>query len=171
MCVDELTPIITKIINLSLKQGCVAASWKRALLRPNLKKPGLKAIYENFRPVNNLQFVLKIEGKAVVSQLLEHCEEHVPLPVNQSAYRKFHSTETAVVKVQNDILISIDQREETLLVLLDLSTAFDTVDHKIMLEVLELEFGVSENMLQWIKSYQTQNCLSVLTKSNQKVLM
>ena len=91
LCVDELTPIITKIINLSLDPGYVPASWKRALLRPILKKPGLEGQYENFRPVNNLQFVSKIAEKAVVGQLMEHCEEHAVLPVNQSAFRKFHS--------------------------------------------------------------------------------
>ena len=69
--VDELTPIITKIINLSLNQGYVPASWKNALLRPILKKPGLQGRqYENFKPVNNLQFVSKIAEKAIVRQLL-----------------------------------------------------------------------------------------------------
>ena len=68
--VDELTPIITKIINLSLNQGYVPASWKNALVRPILKKPGLEGQYENFKPVNNLQFVSKIAEKAVVRQLL-----------------------------------------------------------------------------------------------------
>ena len=85
LCVDELTPIITKIINLSLNPGYVPASWKRALLRSILKKPGLEGQYENFRPVS------KIAEKTVVGQLMEHCEEHAVLPVNQSAFRKFHS--------------------------------------------------------------------------------
>jgi hypothetical protein len=72
---------------------------------------------------NNLSFVSKIAGKAVVGQILNHCEDNAPLPTNQAAYRQFHSTETALVKVQSDILMSMDQREVTLLVLLDLSAA------------------------------------------------
>ena len=72
------------------------------------------------------------------------------LPTNQSAYRPFHSTETALVKVQSDILMSMDQREVTLFVLLDLSAAFDTVDLEIM---LESNFGVSGNALGWLKSF------------------
>ena len=63
------------------------------------------------------------------------------LPTNQLSYRKYHSTETALIKVQNDILM--DQREVTLLVLLDLSSAFDTVDHNFMFKMLDLDFGVS----------------------------
>ena len=102
--------------------------------------------------MNYLQFVSRIAEKAVVGQLLEHYEEHTHLPVNQSAYFKFHSTETALV-ILSHIRMSTDKREITFLVLPDLSAAFDTVHYKIMLEVLELEFGVSENELQWIKLF------------------
>ena len=142
LCVDELKTVITKIINMSLQDGYVPEAWKVALLLPILKKLGLEALFENFRPVNNLSFVSKIAGKAVVGQILNHCEDNVPFPTNQSAYRPFHSTETALF-----------QREVTLLVLLDLSAAFDTVDHIIMLEILKSNFGVSCNTLGWFKSF------------------
>ena len=140
LCVNELSLIITQIINLSLNQGCASVSWKSALLRPIFGETRLGGTIRKLH--TNLQFVSKIAEKAVVG---EHWEEHAPLPVNQSEYRKFHSTEKALVKVQSDILMSMDQREVTLLVLLDLRAAFNTVDHKIMLEVLEFEFGLSEN--------------------------
>ena len=68
----------------------------------------------------------KTAEKAVISQLLNHCNEHAPLTINQSSYRQFHSTETAMIKVQSDILSSMDRQEVTLLVLLDLSAAFDS---------------------------------------------
>jgi hypothetical protein len=153
LCVDELKTVNTKIINMPLHDGYVPEAWKVALLVPILKKLGLEALFENFRPVNNLSFVSKIAEKAVVGQMLNHCEDNAPLPTNQSAYRPFHSTETALVKVQSDILMSMDQREVTLLVLLDLSAAFDTVDHKIMLELLKSNFGVSGDALGWLKSF------------------
>ena len=69
----------------------------------------------------------------------------------QSAFRKYHSTETALLKVQNDILLSMDRQEVCFLVLLDLSSAFDTIDHKTIIDVLEYQFGVTDKALEWIK--------------------
>ena len=73
--------------------------------------------------------------KAALQQLLVHCEKNAPLPKFQSGFRKYHSTETALLKVQNDILMSMDNKEVTLLVLLDLSAAFDTIEHSILLNI------------------------------------
>ena len=90
------------MINLSLQQGQVPDSWKAALIRPLLKKLGLELVYKNFRPVSNLPMVSKSAEKAVVGQLFRHCSDNAPLPVHQSSYRQFHSTETALLKVQSD---------------------------------------------------------------------
>ena len=73
----------------------------------------------------------------------------------QSAYRNFHSTETALVRVQNDILCAIDNNESVILFLLDLSAAFDTVDHSILLSRLRDRFGVKGTALAWFESYLT----------------
>ena len=74
-------------------------------------------------------------------------------PSQQSAYRKFHSTETAVLAVHNDLVRSIDRNQISLLVLLDLSAAFDTVDHNILLTVLSSRFGVDDTAYDWFESY------------------
>ena len=66
---------------------------------------------------------------------------------------RFHSTETALLKVQSDILTSMDHQEIMLLVLLDLSTAFDTTDHQILLKVLENDFGIIASAHKWFASY------------------
>ena len=153
LCASELTPVIMKMINLSLSEGHVPEAWKVAILIPILKKYGLDLVFENFRPVSNLSFVSKATEKAVVSQLFEHCADNAPLPNNQSSYRQFHSTETALLRVHNDILMNMDQQKVTLLVLLDLSAAFDTIDHEILTDILKLEFGVIGNALKWIKSF------------------
>ena len=71
----------------------------------------------------------------------------------QSAYRANHSTETALLRVFNDILRSMDQQKVTILVLLDLSAAFDTVDHNILLHRLHTRFGISGTALDWFKDY------------------
>jgi hypothetical protein len=133
ICCNVLSPSITRMINLSL----VEEIWKSALVLPLLKKLGLDSLFENFRPVSNLPFVAKLTEKEVVGQLLNHCNVNALLPVNQSAYRQFHSTETSLLKAQRDILSNMDNQEVVLLVMFDLSAAFDTIDHRILLDILE----------------------------------
>ena len=95
-------------------------------MTPILKNPSLTSEFSNFRPISNLQFISKLTERAVFDQLQTHMLDHALYPVLQSAYRKSHSTETALIKVQNDILMKMDHQHVTLLVLLDLSAAFTT---------------------------------------------
>ena len=124
-------------------------------------------MFENFRPISNLPFVAKSAEKATISRLSIHCAENAPFPKHQSAYRKNHSTETALLKVQNDILLSMDRQEVTLLVLIDLSAAFDTIDHAILLETLEKDFGVTGNALKWLTSYLSKRRQTILIKDHE----
>jgi len=73
--------------------------------------------------------------------------------VIQSSYRQFHSPETALIKVMNDILLKMNSQHATLLILLDLSAAFDTVDHQLLLERLSDEVGIRGTVLNWFRSY------------------
>ena len=109
-----------------------------------LKKDGLEPIFKHYRPVSNLQFISKLTESAVAKQLQHHINMNNLFPSLQSSYRKFHSTESALLKVKNDILLNMNRQHVTLLVLLDLSAAFDTIDHSILLERLRsaLEFGI-----------------------------
>ena len=95
----------------------------------------------------------KLVEKAVFTQLNEYLVKNELHEVFQSAYKSFHSTEKSLLRVQNDILQSLDKKESVILVLLDLSAAFDTVGHDILLSRLEERFGVSGNVLLWFKSY------------------
>jgi retron-type reverse transcriptase len=79
----------------------------------------------------------------------------------QSAYKTLHSTESALFKVQYDILQALDQKKVAVLVLLDLSAAFDTVDHQVLIERLHKRLGISGNSLKWFKSYLTQRFQSI----------
>ena len=160
-CISILLPVIANIVNSSLQSGEFPESWKCALVQPLLKKPGLDKILSNYRPVSNLQFVSKLTEKAVVAQFLDHIAQNCPLPVFQSAYRINHSTETALAKVQSDILCRMDKGEVVLLVMLDLSAAFDTVDHQILLKQLQMDFGVEGTVLNWFRSYLTNRCETV----------
>ena len=156
--------VITKMINLSFQDCHFPGSWKIAHVNPLLKRSGLDAEFADFRPVSNLSFVSKTTEKAAVNQLFAHCESFALLPTNQSAYRKFHSTETALLRVQSDILMSIDRQEVTLLILLDLSSAFDTIDHKILLDIRDNDFGIIGNAKEWIKSFLCKRQQHVLVE-------
>jgi hypothetical protein len=151
---DFLTPTITNIVNSSLLDGYFPLSMKKALVLPLLKKATLdKEIFKNYRPVSNLSFLSKVIERASLRQLSYHMDTndlHTPC---QSAYRPFHSTETALLKIENDILNALDSSKGILLILLDLSAAFDTVDHGIFLSRLSSRIGVTGTALQWFKSY------------------
>ena len=150
---DALIPIITQIINTSLQLGSFPAEWKEALVLPLLKKCGLQLIFKNFRPVSNLLFVSKLTERAVFDQMHVHMSINNLYPSAQSSYRKHHSVETALLKIKNDLLLNMNKQHVTLLVLLDLSAAFDTVDHPIMLERLQTKLGVSGIVRDWFCSY------------------
>ena len=152
-CADVLLPVIKSMINSSLWSGYFPSDWKQALITPLLKKEGLDPDFNNLRPVSNLQFVSKLTERAVFDQLQNHLMRFDFFPTLQSAYRKGYSTETALLKVHNDLLMNMNSQQVTLLVLLDLSAAFDTVDHGILLSRLETSFGIRETALAWFSSY------------------
>ncbi len=159
---DSLVPCITSIINASLTSGYVPKQFKAAVVTPILKKAGLDVnTLKNYRPVSNLPFLSKLLEKIILKQLLNHLTANNLLEPNQSAYRQGHSTETAVLCVLNDLLSNTDEKCVSLVALLDLSAAFDTIDHNILLKRLELTFGLCDTTLSWFKSYLTNRFQSV----------
>ena len=162
-CLNDMLPAITQIMNQSLSTGVVPSSFKHAVVKPLLKKPSLDPnILKNYRPVSNLPFLSKILEKLVLSQLFEYLVSHSLLPPNQSAYRPSHSTETALLKVANDILLALDDGNLTVLTLLDLSAAFDTIDHTILYQVLQQHFGVCGIALDWFQNYLSDRTQTVI---------
>ena len=116
----------------------------------------------NFRPVSNLSFISKIIEKAVHVCLKDHLSQHDLFDTFQSAYRQHYSTETALLQVTDKLRCSIDQGNVAALVMLDLSAAFDTVDHTRLLTRLEQQYGLEGRVLQWIASYLSDRQQSVL---------
>ncbi len=163
-CLDLLLPIIRDIINMSLSTGEFPDEFKLALVTPLLKKLGLELIFPSYRPVSNLQFLSKLTERAVAVQFVDYVRDNNLKELLQSAYCEFHSTESALTKVHNDIMIAMDNQKVVLLLLLDLSAAFDTVDHSILLSRLKTRFGVSGIALQWFESYLTDRSQSVIVQ-------
>jgi hypothetical protein len=152
--VSELAPFLTELVNRSLSTGCVPEVFREAYITPRLKKVDLDpSDVRSYRPISNLSVISKLLEKLVARQLLSHLNSTGLLPSLQSAYRANHSTETAVLKVLSDILLDIDSGDLSALVLLDLSAAFDTVDHEILLRRLDTSFLVSGTALHWFESY------------------
>ena len=153
---NNVLPVICKMVNLSLETGSLPPSLKEAVLSPLLKKPSLDhETLANFRPIYNLKMVSKIIEKVVAVCLNCYLEENNLTEPLQSAYKQYHSCETTLVRVQNDILLSIDNQQCVVLLLLDLSAAFDTVDHGILLQRLSTNFGIKGKALDWFTSYLT----------------
>ena len=110
-------------------------------------------ILKNFRPLSNFQFVSKLTEKAVAKQITEHMSTHGLFLSLQSAYRKYHSTQTALLKVKNNLLLNKNNGHVTILVLLDLSAAFNTVDHDLLLQKLQSVIDIQGTALSWFQSY------------------
>ena len=157
-CLVEILPLITKVVNLSLRSATMPKSLKTAVIMPVLKKIILELILKNYRPVSNLPFLSKLIERVVAKRLLAHQNGNDLQEVLQSAYKEGHSTETALTKVQNDILHALDNKQVVLLILLDLSAAFDTIDHSILLKRLSDRMGITGNALAWIRSYLQDRC-------------
>ena len=150
---DSLTPTITAMVNYSLDSGISPTVFKYALVRPLLKKPTVDPeVLRNYRPVSNLASISKVLENVIAAQLTSHMKAHDLYENHQSAYRCHHSTETALIKVHNDLLRALDNGCGVFLVLLDLSAAFDTLDHDILLDRLD-SLGMSGTVLQWMDSY------------------
>ena len=151
--ITSLLPLIVDLVNLSLSSGSMEGV-KVADIVPLLKDSSLDHNnMKSYRPVSNLTFLGKLIERVVLRRLEDHLN-HNNLNCNeQFAYKKHHSTETLLVKLTNDLLIASDEKSATVVMLLDLSAAFDTVDHDVLLKILKYEIGVKGTALAWFTSF------------------
>ena len=155
-CLDSILPSLTDLFNSSLTSGIFSQCFKSALVTPILKKRCLEHNdLNNYRPVSNLCFIAKILEKLVLSHVSSNLNSHNLYNTCQSAYRPGHSTETALLKVVNDLFLSLNKGNISVLALLDFSSAFDTIDHTIIVHRLHTDFGFTDTVLQWFSSYLT----------------
>uniref|UniRef100_A0A671US34 Reverse transcriptase domain-containing protein n=1 Tax=Sparus aurata TaxID=8175 RepID=A0A671US34_SPAAU len=163
MVFNTVGPSLLVFIKSCLRSGTVPAAFKHAVVRPLLKKPNLDpSVLSNFRPVSNLPFLSKVLEKVVFIQLQSFLEDNSVLEKFQSGFRSRHSTESALLKVHNDIALSVDAKCPVVLVLLDLTAAFDTVDHSVLLSRLNNYVGIHGTELKWFTSYLSSRTFSVM---------
>ena len=152
-CIKELVPAITSVVNTSLLSGTMPDDLRNAVVRPLLKKDNLDHdILKNYQPISNLCFRSKIIERAAASQLVDHMDKNNLGEELQSAYKKFHGIETATLKVQNDIVIAIDHKQCVIMTVLDLSAAFDALEHMIMNNRFDTHINISGTALNGSKA-------------------
>ena len=166
-CSLDLAPIILHIVNSSMTLGIFPDDMKKAVVKPTIKKKTADPdILKNYRPVSNLSVISKLTEKIVLEQLNDHLQAnslHCPV---QSGYRPNHSCETLMIRMTDDVLKEMQNDNIVILVLLDLSAAFDTIDHSILLGKLSDEFGVTNMAHAWFRSYLTDRFYRVKLDSS-----
>ena len=161
-CYSALVPVFKTVINLSLSTGLMPDDLKIASLRPLLKKlnPGCEQ-FSNFPPVSNLKFLSNLVEKSVFVQLNNYLTVNGLHERFQSTYKAHHSRETALLTITKDTLLSLDMGDNVFLLLLDLSAAFNTVNHSLLLSRLENSFGITGTVPQWFHSYLSLSKLMI----------
>ena len=151
--IEELIPHLCTLVNKSLLSGSCDGI-KESTIVPLLKKAGLDPeILKNYRPVSDLVFLSKLTERAADKQLYNHMSVNKLHCKYQHAYKVAHSTETLLLCIVNDILIAFDNNTGVIMLVIDLSAAFDTVDIDKMLHILKSDIGVSGTALAWFESF------------------
>lgn len=153
--IDLLLPYWLELVNLSLSTGSIDCL-KSAVITPLLKEADDildSELYKNYRPVSNLIFLSKLVERCVASRLENHMKTNSLESKHEYAYKKFHSTELLLVNVVDSLLSAFDQKLATVLLLLDLSAAFDTVDQDKLLNMLHYDIGITGTVYKWFHSF------------------
>ena len=161
--INSITIPIVKIINDSLNSGYVPTQLKHAIVTPILKKNKLDINdLNNYRPISQLPTIAKLLEKVVYFQLNNYLHTYQLIDKYQSAYRLHHSTETSVLHVIDNVIKSLDIHSNIQLLLLDLSAAFDTLDHIILKQRL-IDIGLTDKALDWIMAFISNRTFSIKT--------
>ncbi|CAB4002641.1 Hypothetical predicted protein [Paramuricea clavata] len=145
---------LTKLLNMSLDKGIFPTKWKIARVITPLHKSGLRDDKSNYRPISLLPVISKICEKHVARSVMDYFTNNGLLYERQSAFRKGHSTETALINLTDQILLNMDKDEVTLMAFVDFKKAFDLIDHQVLLSKLHL-YRVADSAIKWFTSYLT----------------
>lgn len=160
MITNSLAPILANIFNKSMETGIVPDKLKTALVTPVYKADNPK-LFTNYRPISVLPVFSKLLEKVIYSRLLKYLENLKILSNHQYGFRRGHSTYMALLELIDNITKSIDNKEYTIGIFIDLSKAFDTVNHSILLQKLH-HYGIRSTQLDWFESYLSnrQQCVN-----------
>ena len=164
--IEDLLPYLCDLVNKSLSTGSVEGI-KDSVIIPLLKKSGIDSEeLKNYRPVTNELYISKLTEKVVTIRLFKHMSFNNLHSKYQHGYKMFHGTETLLLKLVNDTLIGFESNSLTILLLIDLSAAFDTVDINKLLDILERDIGIKGIALQWFRSFLTGRTQRVKIKNS-----
>ena len=156
---------ISKIVNTSLNTGHFSQKLKEAILWPLIKNIKLEPTFTNYQPGSNLSYLSKLIERLVCKQIARYTNSMGQMEPYQSAYREHSSTETALLKIKAGILEAVEKKEVMCLVMLDLSSAFDTISPELILKRMKYRFSITDTVLLWIESFLT-NRTQVVKVSN-----
>ena len=167
-----IAPCLTKMFNLSLQTMNVLPDWKMARVTPLFKGKGSKHDKNNYRPIAVISHVMKMFERQIQRQLIQYLTVNDLINVDQSAYRKNHSTQTSIIRIQEDCIDNLCDRLLTGLCFLDISKCFDTINHKVLNFKLS-NYGIAGTELQWFDNYlldRRQIVCTNGTKSKEAIL-
>ena len=168
---EKVSPYILRIINMSIECSEFPSNLKHSTVIPLIKDVnGDVECMKNYRPLFNTQFLGKIIEKTILKQLEQHLTVNQLFSATQSGYRKYHSCETALLKIVNDIQLEMKENNLSLILMLDQSAAFDTVDLHILLHKLENNYGICNDALKWMRSYLVGRTFSVVVNGKQSTV-
>ena len=151
---DILAPVIAHLMNRSQETGICPASSKVARVIPVYKNKGDESLYENYRPISLLPILSKIMERLIYDKLFDFLVRYGILFKSQYGFRKGHSTTHAVLDFLKQITEAQEKGDECLGIFCDLSKAFDTINHELLLKKME-HYGIDGMSLQWFRSYLT----------------
>ena len=150
---EEISGPLLHLINTSLISKRFAQKWKVAKVTPRLKSSELNKLeVSSYRPVAILSTVSKLVERNAQQQLLSYLEETKQMNNSNHAYRSALSTTTTLAEILDEIFQGAEERKKTSILLVDQSSAFDTVEHRILLRKLKA-YNVGEDALEWIENY------------------
>ena len=166
-CFEKVSPCILQIINKSISSRIFPSNLKHATVLPLIKdENGNAECMKNYRPLHNTPMLAKITEKCILRQLNSHITANSLHSQTQSGYKKYHSCETALLKLVNDVQLEIEQNKLSLILMLDQSAAFDTVDVPTLLIKLEKLYGIYDEALEWMASYLLDRTFTVVVNGN-----